>query len=97
MPERTQPLFLYLAARHVVDERIALPAGYGLDHVAAARSMDNAAADLTTGVAAEDGTLRVACSMALKNRSTPPDAYAGLVDVMKNLRAFRDEPITLSR
>ena len=96
-PERTQPLFLYLAARHEVEERIALPDGYSIDHSAAARSMDNVAADLTTGVSAEEGSLRIACSMALKKRSTPPDAYAGLFDVMKNLRAFRDEAITLAR
>jgi len=96
-PERTQPLFLYLAARHVVDEKIVLPAGYSLDHAAAARSMDNVASDLTTVVSTEDGSLHVACSMALKKRNTPPDAYAGLFDVMKNLRAFRDETITLTQ
>lgn len=94
---RKQPLFLYLAARHEVDETIALPAGYGLDHAAGARSMDNSAADLSTGVSVESSALRVACSMAVKYRSTPPETYPGLYDVMKNLRAFRDETITLAR
>ncbi len=95
--KRTQPLFLYLAARHVVEETISLPAGYSLDHAAAARSADNEAADLSTGVSVKDGAMHVACSMAVKKRSTPPEAYHGLFEVMKKLRAFRDETITVAR
>lgn len=94
---RTLPLFLYLAARHDVDETIAVPDGYKIGHAAAARSIDNEAADLTTSVTEDGGSLRIAFSLAIKNRNTPPELYGKVYEVMKNARAFRDETVTLSR
>lgn len=94
---RTQPLFLYLTARHVAEETIRLPAGYKLSHAADPRSMKEKAGDLATSVEWKDGSLQVKCNMAVNRRSTPPDQYPGLYKVMEGLRSFVGETVTLSR
>ena len=95
-PERTQPLFLYLAARHTVEETIKIPEGFLLSQAAKPRSIDGKGADLTTSVADGEGRVHISCTMAVKNRCTPPDHYPNLYDVMENLRAFAGETITVT-
>jgi len=95
-PTRIQPLFLYPAARHDVDETISLPPGFVLESAAPPRRIDNEAADLATRIEGKDGSLHISMSMAVKRRITPPELYPGVYKVMQNLRSFAQETVTVA-
>lgn len=84
--KRTQPLRIRSTRRLRLEETLTLPAGWIATEMPDAKSIDGAAASLAFQVDKAAGSLHYRCDVDIKARTTPPESYANLKQVLDALR-----------